>query len=119
MSEGEELDLKDIHPVTLPEVKYLLESIKRRITLDNRAVSYRIYKQTLLYIDKFARISEKSIADDFRNSLFSLGCSEYEISVIGSLFPQSIEEAKALIPSLGNKDTNTVGKIVDLVLKYT
>ncbi|KAF9763784.1 DNA-directed RNA polymerase II subunit rpb4 [Nosema granulosis] len=119
MNEVEELDLKDIHPVTLPEVKYLLESIKQRATLDNRSSSYKIYKQTLLYIEKFSRISEKSIADDFRSSLFGLGCTEFEISVIGSLFPQSTEEAKVLIPSLSNKDNNTVGKIVDLVLKYS
>lgn len=119
MNEAEELNLKDIHPVTLPEVKYLLESIKQRATLDNRSSSYKIYKQTLLYIEKFARITEKSIADDFRSSLFNLGCSEFEISVIGSLFPQSTEEAKALIPSLKDKDSNTLGKIIDLVLKYS
>lgn len=111
-------DLKDSHPVTLAEVKYLLESVKERSAVDNRSSSYKILKQTLNYVEKFSRISEKSLADDLRFSLFNCGCDEVEIAILGSLFPQSAEEAKLLIPSLKNKDNALLNKIIDILMKY-
>lgn len=111
-------DLKDAHPVTLSEVKYLLESIKERSSVDNRSASYKILKQTLNYVEKFCKISDKSFADDLRSSLFENGCNEHEIAILGSLFPQSVEEAKVMCPSLKNKDNITLNKILNILIRY-
>ncbi|WUR02768.1 DNA-directed RNA polymerase II 16 kDa polypeptide [Vairimorpha necatrix] len=116
--EIDEQDLRDAHPVTLAEVKYLLEDVKERSSLDNRSSSYKILKQTLNYVEKFCKIEEKSMAEDLRSSLFNCGCNEVEIALLGSIFPQSVDEAKMLIPSLKNKDNAVLSKIVDLVIKY-
>lgn len=113
-----EQDLKDSHPVTLAEVRYLLETVKDRSSVDNRSASYKILKQTLNYVEKFCKIEEKSLADDLRSSLFNCGCNEVEIALLGSLFPQSIDEAKMLIPSLSDEDNTLLTKVIDLLMKY-
>ncbi|AFM98775.1 RNA polymerase II subunit Rpb4 [Encephalitozoon hellem] len=108
-------DMKDSHPVTLAEARYLLEGQKERFRADFRSNASKIFRSTLGYLDEFCRIKDKSVAEDLRTTLSALGFSELEIALFGSLFPQSVEEAKSLVPSLESKGDDVVEQAVEKI----
>ncbi|ADM12006.2 DNA-directed RNA polymerase II fourth largest subunit [Encephalitozoon intestinalis ATCC 50506] len=108
-------DIKDSHPVMLAEARYLLEGQKERFRADFRSNASKIFRSTLGYLDEFCRIKDKSVAEDLRTTFSGLGFSEVEIALLGSLFPQSVEEAKSLIPSLASKDDDTISHAVEKI----
>ena len=110
---GEET--KGSHPVMLAEARYLLEGQKERFRTDFRSNASKVFRSTLGYLDEFCRIKDKSVVEDLRTGLSGLGFSEAEMALFGSLFPQSIEEAKSLVPSLESKGDDTIGQAIDKI----
>lgn len=90
---------KSCHPITISEAFYLLHPLKSRYK-NTRSYSYKIFKETLDYTEKFCKIKDKSLADDIRSYLTDLGFDEEEVAALGSLFPQSSDEAKICIPTI-------------------
>lgn len=103
------------HPIMLAEARYLLESQKERFRTDFRSNASKVFRSTLGYLDGFCRIKDKAVVEDLRTSLSGLGLSEAEIALVGSLFPQSVEEAKSLVPSLESKSDDVIGQAIDKV----
>lgn len=112
--QGDE-DPRDVHPVTLGEARYLLEEHKERFRADFRSNASKIFKSTLAYLEDFSRMKDRSVIDDLRTTLSTADFSEAEIAAFGSLFPQSVEEAKLLIPSLISKDDQAVSQAVEKI----
>ncbi len=108
-------DVHESHPVMLAEAKYLLESHKERFRADYRSNASKTFRSTLGYLECFCRIKDKSMAEDLRTNLSGLRFDEMEIALLGSLFPQSVEEAKALIPSLESKSDDTISQAVEKI----
>ncbi|AFN83492.1 DNA-directed RNA polymerase II fourth largest subunit [Encephalitozoon romaleae SJ-2008] len=103
----------------LSEARYLLEGQKERFRADFRSNASKIFRSTLGYLDEFCRIKDKSVAEDLRTTFSGLGFSELEIALLGSLFPQSVEEAKTLIPSLASKSDDAIGQAVEKIQQLT
>nr|AGE95189.1 DNA-directed RNA polymerase II 16kDa polypeptide [Encephalitozoon cuniculi] len=99
----------------LAEARYLLEGQKERFRADFRSNASKVFRSTLGYLDDFCRIKDKSVAEDLRTTLSGLGFGEVEIALFGSLFPQSVEEAKSLVPSLGTRDDDAINQAVEKI----
>lgn len=108
-------DLNDSHPVMLAEARYLLEGHKERFKTDFRSNTSKAFRSTLAYLEEFCRMKDRSVVDDLRSTLSSLGFSEVEIAMFGSLFPQSVEEAKLLIPSLMQKEDQVISQAIEKI----
>lgn len=108
-------ELKDSHPIMLSEAKYLLEAHKERFKADFRSNASKLFRTTFTYLDEFCRIKDRSIVEDLRNTLSGLGFDELEIALLGTLFPQSVDEAKVLIPSLKEKNEDKITQAVEKI----
>ena len=105
--ENEESQL--CHAVTPSEAYYLLEPQKSRHKTV-RTEAYNIFRKCYEYTEIFGKIKDKSVIEDLRIYLKDCGFKENEIVVFGTLFPQSIEEAKIYIPSLNRLEDEVIEK---------
>lgn len=108
-------DLKNSHPVMLAEAKYLLEGQKERFKADFRSNTSKTFRSAFTYLEDFCRMKDKSVVDDLRTTLSTAGFDEMEIALFGSLFPQSVEEAKLLVPSLISKDDQVISQAIEKI----
>ena len=108
-------DLRNSHPIMLAEARYLLEGHKERFKADFRSNTSKTFRSTFTYLEDFCRIKDKSVVDDLRTTLSAADFSEMEIALFGSLFPQSVEEAKLLIPSLTLKDDQSISQAIEKI----
>jgi DNA-directed RNA polymerase II subunit RPB4 len=99
----------------LSEARYLLEAHKDRFKADFRSNASKIFRSTVLYLDNFCRIKDRSVIEDLRSTLNGLSFDNVEIALFGSLFPQSIEEARLLIPSLLSKENAQLAQAVEKI----
>lgn len=102
------------YPITTSEAYHIMLPLKGRYK-NTRSESYKIFKETLKYADLFGKIKEKSLADDLRQALVELGFSEAEIAAIGSLLPQSSNEAKICVPSITRLTDNAIESAIQKV----
>lgn len=98
-------------PISVSEAYHLLVPLKSRHK-NARTESFQIYKKTLEYAEAFCRIQDKSIVADLKATLADLGFSEEEAAALGSLLPQSADEAKLCVPSIVHLDDGTIDKAV-------
>lgn len=103
---------KPCHPVTVSEAFHLLHPLKHRYR-NTRSYAYKIYKETLDYAERFCKMKDKSLADDIRSCLADLGFSEDEIAALGSLFPQSSDEAKICVPTITRLGDSTIDSAIE------
>lgn len=108
----EDDDVGNAHPVMLAEAWYLLDAHRNRFKADLRSSKSKTFRLTLKYLEDFCRVRSKSVVDDLRTGL-AANFSEMEIALLGSLFPQSAEEARLLIPSLVSKDDHVLSQAVE------
>lgn len=101
-------------PITVSEAFRLLEPLSENYK-DARSNSSKIFKETLEYTRTFLRISDKGLADDFRQSLAENGFTNEEIAVLGSILPQSADEAKICIPSISRLDDSIIEQIIEKI----
>jgi DNA-directed RNA polymerase II subunit RPB4 len=103
------------HPIMLAEAMYLLEAHKDRFKADFRSGASKIFRSTVSYLNNLCRVKDRSVIEDLRSTLASLGLDNIEIALFGSLFPQSVEEAKLLIPSLASRDNLQLSQAVEKI----
>ncbi|AGO12806.1 AaceriACR250Wp [[Ashbya] aceris (nom. inval.)] len=60
-------------------------------------------KQTMVYLTNFARFRDQETVTAVTQLLASTGLHPFEIAQLGSLACEDADEAKTLVPSLGNK----------------
>lgn len=97
----------DMLPVSVSEVFHLLYPIKGRFK-NPRSVSYQVFNKTLTYVESCNRIQDKTAIEDLKYTLSLLGFTSEEIASLSTLLPQSIDEAKIYISSLGRLDDNVI-----------
>lgn len=102
------------HPVSVSEAFFLLEQQKNRYK-NIRSESYQLFKKTLDYTESFGRIKDKSVVEDLRTFLADFGFSEDEIAVVGSLLPQSVEDAKIYVPSIARLGDENILSVIQKI----
>lgn len=100
------------HPVTISEAFHLLEPLRGRFK-NTRSTSFKIYKETLQYAEKFGKIKDKALLADLKESLVGLGFTEEEAASLGSLFPQSTGDAKLCVPSISRLPDSTIDLAIE------
>lgn len=102
------------HPIMVSEAYYLMNSIKSRYK-NTRSTSYKTFKETFDYCEKFCKIKDKSFADDLRTTLSEYGFNEEEISALGSILPLSRDDAKICVPSISRLPDNVIDMAIDKI----
>lgn len=117
MIKNEESNEEELYPLMTCEAYYILDDRRSKL-LNNRAPKkyIKLFDSALNYAETCSRIASRSRAETLRNVLSKFELSNAEIASIGSLFPQSVDEAKMLIPSLnrfGDEKLSTIIKHMD------
>jgi len=103
-------DFTNAHCLLDSEVAILLEHRKER---ENQTEVSNMYAKTLTYADRFSRYKNRSTVKEIRNLLEQRGLRPYEIASLANLCPESVEEAKYLIPSLSQYSNEDIQNVID------
>ncbi|KAI5169459.1 DNA-directed RNA polymerase II subunit RPB4 [Pancytospora epiphaga] len=103
---------KASQPVTVSEALHLLLPLKDRFR-NTRLPSYKIFKDTLDYTERFSKVKDKAQIEELRQRMDALGFTSEEIAILGSLLPQSVDEAKLCLPSIAHLDH----KIIEIAVE--
>jgi len=90
-------DFTDATTLLNSEVAILLEHKKER---GESAELPIMFAKTLDYAQRFSRHKNKQTVKEIKGALEQRGLAPYDVASLGNLCPESVEEAKALIPSL-------------------
>lgn len=63
----------------------------------------QVFEKSLQYVKRFSRYSNPEAVKQVRDVLSRNQLAEFEVCVIGNLCPETVEEAKALVPSIAKK----------------
>jgi len=91
-------DFTDATTLLNSEVAILLEHKKEYGERD--AELPIMFQKTLDYSQRFSRHKNKQTVREIKGALEQRGLAPYDVASLGNLCPESVEEAKALIPSL-------------------
>lgn len=105
---------QESQPITVSEAYHLLAPIKGRYK-NTRSESFQIYKKTLEYTEMFCKIQDKSAISDLKLCLEELGFTKEEISILGSLLPQTADEAKIYMPSISRLNDTSIYKAIEKI----
>ncbi|KAM0786626.1 hypothetical protein ACM66B_002078 [Microbotryomycetes sp. NB124-2] len=94
--------------VTISEVKILIEQLQKKS--DNA-----VFKKTLDYVATFARLEDQETSQSARAVFLESGLADYEQVQIINLCPATSEEAKALIPSLKDRDDDMLQQYLNQI----
>lgn len=111
-------NIEEALPISVSEAYQLLEPLKSRYK-NIRSESYQIYSKTFEYTEKFRKIREKSVLEDLKFSLSTLGLKAQEIAAICTLLPQSVNEAKICIPGVSELDDEVISQIIEKIHDIT
>ena len=109
----------DERPVTLTEVKAILQAYEKEAKKDDREMLYEQAKSKD-YADKFAVLSIKDVKE-LRDKLAGLGLelSEERIVKIIDLLPEDVDDVRAIFAKERFKYTEEeINQVVDLVKQY-
>lgn len=108
---------EELYPLMTCEAFYVLDDRRSKLINNRMSKQYiKLFDSALNYAETCSRVTSRSRAETLRNVLSKFELSNAEISSIGSLFPQSVDEAKMLIPSLsrfGDEALSTIIKHMD------
>ncbi|KAF7682651.1 DNA-directed RNA polymerase II subunit rpb4 [Astathelohania contejeani] len=113
----EEFNKEEMFPIMVSEAKCLLEENKQRFTTARsiKALTHqKAFFSSLTHCETYGKIKSKSNMEDLRNVLKDNNLDDIEIALLGSLLPQSSEEAKVIIPSLNKLDDETLQYILKM-----
>lgn len=105
---------EEAKPVSISEAFHLLYPLKGRFK-NTRSTSYQIYTKTLAYVESCHRIQDKAAIEDLKFTLTLLGFSPEEVASLGTLLPQSSDEAKICIPSLNRVDDSILLQAIEKI----
>lgn len=63
----------------------------------------QVFEKSLQYVKRFSRYQNPEALKQVREVLVRNKLSEFEVGAIGNLCPETVEEAKALVPSITKK----------------
>ncbi|KAJ2719283.1 RNA polymerase B [Coemansia sp. Benny D115] len=113
-------DFQDAECLLISEVKVLLEA-----QYDNKKEEKNlkeVYTKTLDYVQRFSRYTNRDTIKEVRALLKPTDLEPFECAQLGNLCCNEYEEAKSLIPSIGNKisddDLDSLLKQMDSLKKY-
>lgn len=75
----------------------------RQTTDDPSSQVSQVFERSLQYVKQFSRYKNPDAVKQVRDVLSRNGLGEFELCVIGNLCPETVEEAKAMVPSLKTK----------------
>ncbi|KAI9505319.1 RNA polymerase B [Coemansia spiralis] len=115
---GEEF--QDAECLLISEVKVLLEA-QYDGRKDDKEIS-SVFMKTLEYVQKFSRYTNRDTIKEVRALLKPTNLEPFECAQLGNLCCSEYEEAKSLIPSIGDKisdeDLDSLLKQMDSLKKY-
>ncbi|KAL1286236.1 DNA-directed RNA polymerase II subunit [Trichinella pseudospiralis] len=97
-------DIKDCETLLISEVYLILQ--KRRQEMDEQEIFVQPnenFMRCYEYVQAFARFRSQESVRDLRALLEHKNFHRFEVAQLGSLCPESAEEAKSFIPSLHSK----------------
>lgn len=72
--------------------------------------------KTKKYVSLFSSITKQEFVQDLRKTLSAFGLHGFEVAQLINLMPESVEEAKCIIPSLYKKDDVIIQQAIDEVV---
>ncbi|KAL2623146.1 hypothetical protein R1flu_003351 [Riccia fluitans] len=66
----------------------------------------QVFEKSLQYVKRFSHYQNPNAVKQVRDVLSRNQLAEFEVCVIGNMCPETVEEAKALVPSIAKKDTD-------------
>ncbi|KAJ2554172.1 RNA polymerase B [Coemansia sp. RSA 1933] len=113
-------DFQDAECLLISEVKVLLEA-QYEGRKDEKDLS-GVFTKTLEYVQKFSRYTNRDTIKEVRALLKPTNLEGFETAQLGNLCCSEYEEAKMLIPSIGDKisdeDLDSLLKQMDSLKKY-
>ncbi|KAJ3435598.1 DNA-directed RNA polymerase ii subunit rpb4 [Anaeramoeba flamelloides] len=91
-------------PLMLNEVQSILNQIKTDQTNEKQVTNpnkEEILNKTLRYVKRFSRFQDKETISGIKVEFQEL--DPIELTILANLFPEDVDEAKVLIPSLAEK----------------
>ncbi|KAJ7559661.1 hypothetical protein O6H91_04G094900 [Diphasiastrum complanatum] len=89
------------------EVALILEKkfeTLQQLSEDASSQFSQVFEKSLQYVKRFSRYQNPEAVKQVREVLSRNQLAEFEVCVIGNLCPETVEEAKALVPSIAKKD---------------
>jgi len=108
-------DFTDAHCLLVSEVAILLDHRKER---ERETEVSNMFTKTLAYADRFSRHKNRSTVKEIRNLLEQKGLKPYELASLANLCPESVEEAKFLIPSLTQYTADEIQNVLDDITSF-
>lgn len=113
-------ELRSAHPLLISETLLLLQSYQaqREQHAESTGIPHNslppVTQKALEHCQAFSQYSNREIVREIRQSMLrrpaeerkGRGLVEWEMVQVGNLGPETTEEAKALVPSLGNADVD-------------
>lgn len=75
----------------------------------------QVFEKSLQYVKRFSRYKNPDAVKQVRDVLSRNQLAEFEVCVIGNLCPETVEEAKALCPSIAKKGRLDDEKIEQMI----
>ncbi|KAM2487833.1 hypothetical protein ACFX1W_039705 [Malus domestica] len=76
----------------------------------------QVLEKSLQYVKRFSRFTNQGSVKQVREVLSRYQLAEFELAVIGNLCPETVEEAKAAVPSLKTKGRGHDDEAIDRLL---
>ncbi|XP_028959947.1 DNA-directed RNA polymerase II subunit 4-like isoform X2 [Malus sylvestris] len=76
----------------------------------------QVLEKSLQYVKRFSRFTNQGSVKQVREVLSRYQLAEFELAVIGNLCPETVEEAKAVVPSLKTKGRGHDDEAIDRLL---
>ncbi|KAJ2458805.1 RNA polymerase B [Coemansia sp. RSA 2424] len=113
-------DFQDAECLLISEVKVLLEAQYESKKEEKNLTD--VYTKTLEYVQKFSRFTNRDTIKEVRALLKPTDLAPFECAQLGNLCCSEYEEAKSLVPSIGNKisddDLDSLLRQMDSLKKY-
>ncbi|KAI5152154.1 DNA-directed RNA polymerase II subunit RPB4 [Enteropsectra breve] len=103
-------------PISISQAYFLLNSIRER-PRNPRTEATKIYNTTLEYCERFMKFEDMSAYEDVRKYQEILGFNEEEIAILGSLIPQTVDEAKICVPSVSRFQDDVIESVIEKLQK--
>ena len=107
----------DMHPISINEAYHLLNHRKNDYISQNIQIKEEFAK-TLEYTEDFMKIENLDSVYEITNFLKGLNFKNDEISIITSIYPQTISEVKILIPSTIRLDDALIQAALNKIQEY-
>lgn len=98
---GPVFDNINVQALSNSEALYVLGEVeKTRKAGEPNFVPTPMVQQTKQYLERFNSVKNKKATDSMRENMHDAGLKQFEICSVINLLPSTVEEVKALVPSI-------------------